>query len=92
MDYFDAHVPIFLALPNDRILALVQRVRQNPQLDSNGHFYGWCEVIAQYAHRGQEKRHQRSNIRLAQLADHLAISALIAITAGGGQGGVGKIA
>lgn len=39
-----------------RILALVKRVRQNPQLDPNGHLFGWCEMILGLLYKAKKKR------------------------------------
>ena len=39
-----------------RISTLVQRIRQNPQLDPNGHHVGRCEMILGLLYKAKEKR------------------------------------
>ena len=39
-----------------RIRALVERVRQNPQFDSNGHHIGRCEMILGPLYKAKKKR------------------------------------
>jgi hypothetical protein len=47
-------IPIMLTAEK-RILALVRRVQQNPQLDPDGHFFGWCEMILGLLYKAKKK-------------------------------------
>ena len=39
-----------------RISSLVDRVRQNPRFDPNGHFIGRCEMIMGLLYKAKKKR------------------------------------
>ena len=39
-----------------RVTSIVERVRQNPQFDPNGHFIGRCEMILGLLYKAKKKR------------------------------------